>query len=103
MKRLEVIPFVTVPVGWMKCVACSDFKAIPGKMWLGYDSTGGDLFITCPVCKGAGQVTRLKHLDARTGQEIDYERPGQTFVHAENTKRATAADVVPSSRLIITG
>ena len=81
-KRLEVIPFITVPAGTMRCIACSDFKKIPGRMWLGYSRTGEDLFITCPSCKGTGFVDRLKHLDARTGQEIDYERPGQTFVHA---------------------
>jgi len=82
VKRLEVVPFMTVPVGWMRCIACSDFRRRPGQMWLGY-SHGEDLFITCPVCKGTGQVERLKHLDVRTGQEIDYERPGQQFVHAE--------------------
>ncbi len=81
MKHLEVVPFVTVPVGWMKCVACSDFRKRPGQMWLGYSPhTHEDLFIECPVCKGAGQVERLKHVDIRTGQEIDYERPGQHFV-----------------------
>lgn len=82
MKRLEVIPFVTIPVGWMPCVACSDFKKSPGRMWLGYSRTGEDLTIECPACKGTGQVERLKHVDARTGQEIDYEKPGQRFVHA---------------------
>lgn len=50
-------------------------------MWLGY-SHGEDLFIECPVCKGTGQVERLKHVDARNGTEIDYERPGQMFIHA---------------------
>lgn len=79
--HLEVTPFVTVPVGWMRCVACSDFRTRPGQMWLGY-SHGEDLFITCPACKGTGQVERFKYMNALTGQEIDYERPGQTFVHA---------------------
>ncbi len=82
-KRLEVVPFITKPVGWMSCIACSDFKNRPGQMWLGYDRTGEDCTITCPVCKGTTFVPRFKHFDARTGQEIDYERPGQTFVHAE--------------------
>lgn len=81
-KRLEVVPFVAIPVGWMPCVACSDFRTRPGRMWLGYDRTGEDLTITCPVCKGTAQVERVKHIDVRTGQEIDYERPGQHFVHA---------------------
>lgn len=83
-KRLEIVPFVTVPVGWMPCVACRDFRTQPGKMWLGYDRSGEDLSITCPVCKGKSIVERFKHVDARTGQEIDYERPGQQFVHAES-------------------
>lgn len=82
--RLETVPFFAVPVGLMPCVACSDFRKKPGQMWVGYTSiTHEDLFITCPACKGTGQVARLKHFDARTGQEIDYERPGQRFVHAD--------------------
>lgn len=88
-KRLEVIPFITIPVGWMPCIACRDFKRIPGRMWLGYSQTGEDLLITCPACKGTGQVERLKHVDARTGQEIDYEKPGQTFVHADRAGLVT--------------
>jgi hypothetical protein len=83
MKRLEVVPFVRVPVGWMRCVACSDFRTQPGRMWLGYSRTWEDLTIECPVCHGTGQVERFKHLDVRTGQEIDYEKPGQKFVYAE--------------------
>lgn len=82
-KRLEIVPFITVPVGWMPCVACRDFRTQPGRMWLGYSRTGEDLTIECPVCHGTAAVERVKHLDARTGQEIDYERPGQTFVQAE--------------------
>lgn len=82
-KRLEVVPFVRVPVGLMRCVACSDFRTQPGRMWLGYSRTGEDLTIECPECHGTGQVTRFKHIDVRTGQEIDYERPGQKFVYAE--------------------
>jgi hypothetical protein len=80
-KSLEVVQFIAVPVGWMRCVACSDFRQRPGQMWLGYSRSGEDLCITCPVCKGTGQVERLKHLDVRTGQEIDYEKPGQLFVY----------------------
>jgi hypothetical protein len=79
----EAVPVIMIPVGWMKCIACSDYKRHPGKMWLGYNRlTGEDLTIDCPKCNGTGQVERLKCLDARTGQEIDYERPGQTFVMA---------------------
>jgi hypothetical protein len=88
-KRLEVVPFVSVPVGWMPCIACSDFKTKPGQMWLGYNwRTHEDLCITCPVCQGTGHVARLKHVDVRTGQEIDYEKPGQTFVYASEPDRA---------------
>jgi hypothetical protein len=77
----EVVPFIAMPIGWMKCIACSDYKRHPGKMWLGYNrATGEDLTIDCPKCNGTGQVERYKYLDARTGQEIDYERPGQRLV-----------------------
>lgn len=83
--RLEVVPFVAVPVGWMRCVACSDFRQRPGQMWLGYTAvTHEDLFITCPACNGTGQVERFKHVDVRNGHEIDYERPGQTFVQVSD-------------------
>lgn len=81
--RLEVVPFVRVPVGLVRCVACSDFRTQPGRMWLGYSRTWEDLTIECPECHGTGQVARFRYLDARTGQEIDYERPGQTFVYAD--------------------
>jgi hypothetical protein len=80
MKHLEIVPFVAVPVGWMPCIACSDFRTRPGQMWLGYSKGGEDLCITCPACKGTGQVEHVKHLDIRTGREIDYERPGQRFI-----------------------
>lgn len=93
MKKLEVIPFVTKPIGWMPCVACSDFKTRPGRMWLGYTKGGDDLTITCPVCKGAGQVERFQHVDVRTGQPIDPERPGQIFVKAET---------LPSGHVVLT-
>lgn len=76
--RVESIPFVAIPIGWMKCVACSDFRTQPGKMHLGY-SHGEDMVITCPQCKGTGQVERYQHIDVRTGREIDYEKPGQKF------------------------
>jgi len=84
-KQREVVPFIAVPVGWMPCVACRDFRTQPGRMWLGYSRTGEDLTITCPVCKGAAQVPRFKHIDVRTGQEIDYEKPGQKFVYLSDT------------------
>src|SRR5262252_6621157 len=90
MKRLEMIPFVTIPVGWMTCVACSDFKRFPGRMWLGVNRSGEDMTIECPVCHGTGQVTRVKHIDARTGEEIDYERPGQRFVAVDGPVREAA-------------
>lgn len=82
-KRLEVVPFVRVPVGWMRCIACSDFRTQPGRMWLGYSRTWEDLTIECPVCHGTARVERFKHIDVRTGLEIDYEKPGQQFVYAE--------------------
>lgn len=84
MKRLEVVPFIKVPVGLMPCIACSDFRTQPGRMWLGYSRTGEDLTITCPVCHGTAQVERFKYIDIRNGKEIDYERPGQTFVDAND-------------------
>jgi hypothetical protein len=77
----EVVPFIARPVGWMPCIACSDFKRFPGRMWLGYNfRTHEDLTIECPKCHGTGQVERYQYLDVRTGEEIDYERPGQQFV-----------------------
>jgi hypothetical protein len=86
MKTRETIPFMAVPVGWMPCVACRDFRTQPGKMWLGYSRTGEDLVITCPVCKGKAQIERLKYFDVRTGKEIDYERPGQKLVMVSQHK-----------------
>jgi len=86
-KKLEVIPFAVIPVGWMPCIACSDFKRFPGRMWLGYTRTGEDMTIECPVCRGTGQVERFKYVDVRTGKEIDYEKPGQMFVHATKVDR----------------
>lgn len=100
-KRLEVVPFVVIPVGWMPCVACSDYKTIPGRMWLGHSQhTHEDLFIECPVCKGTGRVERVKHIDVRTGREIDYERPGQTFVCTGTLNQQSAEQ--PRSRVILT-
>lgn len=83
MKTIESVPYVRVPIGWMRCIACSDFKQRPGTMWLGYTRGRGDDVIPCPVCHGTGQVERYQYLDARTGAEIDYERPGQTFVETK--------------------
>jgi hypothetical protein len=77
----EVVPFISVPIGWMRCIACSDYKRHPGKMWLGYNQrTHEDITIDCPQCRGTGQIERYKYIDVRTGLEIDAERPGQTFV-----------------------
>ena len=78
---METIPFIAVQVGWMKCIACSDSRRLVGRMWLGVKRNGVDDFIVCPQCNGTGQVERFKYLDARNGQEIDYEKPGQQFVH----------------------
>jgi hypothetical protein len=91
MKKIEAVPFVTVPVGWMKCIACSDFKQYPGRMWLGYNRFGGDISIACPACGGTGLVERVKHIDVRTGQEIDYEKPGQRFVAVDAPTQAKPA------------
>ena len=80
----EIVPFIAKPVGWMRCLACRDYKRHPGKMWLGYNRlTGEDWTIDCPKCHGTGQVERYTHLDVRTGKEIDYERPGQHFVRLD--------------------
>jgi len=80
---VEIVPFITVPCGWMPCVACRDYKIQPGRMWLGYTRSGADETVPCPICKGTGQVTRLKHIDVRTGREIDYEAPDQQFVNQD--------------------
>lgn len=85
---INTVPFIAVPVGLMPCVACSDFRTKPGTMWLGYSRTGEDYTMTCPVCKGTAQVERFRYLDVRTGQEIDYERPGQKFVHVSGRQDA---------------
>lgn len=80
--KIEIVPFVARPVGWMRCVACADYKKQPGKMWLGYNfRTHEDYVIDCPVCKGKGQVERYKYYDVRNGEEIDYENPHVKFVH----------------------
>jgi hypothetical protein len=71
----------------MPCVACRDFRTQPGRMWLGYSRTGEDLTIECPECRGTAQVERYKHIDVRTGREIDYEKPGQKFVYAEEQQQ----------------
>jgi hypothetical protein len=100
-KKLEIVPFVAVPIGYMRCVACSDFRKRPGQMWLGYNPrTHEDEFVDCPVCHGTGQVTRLKHVDIRTGQEIDYERPGQRFVQTGVLEKSEP--VQAPSRIILT-
>jgi hypothetical protein len=83
---IEVVPFISRPVGMMRCIACSDYKRQPGKMWLGINKlTQEDILIDCPKCGGTGQVERYKHIDVRTGREIDYERPGQKFVNLEDS------------------
>ena len=100
MSRLEVVPFVAIPVGLMPCVACKDFRTQPGRMWLGYSRTGEDLTIECPVCRGTAQVPRLKHLDMRTGREIDYEAPGQRFVYTGEVSQSSAEQ--PRQKIILT-
>ena len=59
-----------VPVGWKKCVACSDYKRKPGQMWLGYTKTGADEFVACPVCNGSGELIRFKYVDPISGSEL---------------------------------
>ena len=100
MKHLEVVPFVTVPCGWMPCVACSDFKKTPGLMWVGYTYTRADEFIVCPVCNGTGQVEKLKNIDIRTGKEIDYEAPNQKFIPTGQMTRSVEAQ--SRDKIIIT-
>lgn len=56
-------------IGWMKCVACSDYKRKQGMMWM-----GGNEFMPCPACNGTGKVPKLQYLDVSTGREIDYEQ-----------------------------
>jgi hypothetical protein len=90
----EIVPFIAVPVGTMRCIACSDNKRFPGKMWLGRNPvTGTDSVVDCPECKGTGQVPRYKHIDVRTGKEIDYERPGQRFVLQADGRPALTKDL----------
>jgi hypothetical protein len=79
---VEMIPVIYRQVGWMICVACSDsrtmrFGAKKGQMWLGKNHDGSDIWIDCPVCKGTGETPRYQTLDARTGEEIDYEGLGR--------------------------
>lgn len=74
----QAVQVIYRQVGWMKCVACSDFKRFPGRMWLGLTRAGDDEVIACPSCNGTGQVARFQVIDASTGHEIDYEAFGRT-------------------------
>lgn len=79
---MPFIPVLYKQVGWMPCVACSDahqmrFGQKKGQMWLGHNANGTDLWIDCPACGGKGEVARYQILDARTGEEIDYETFGR--------------------------
>ena len=79
---VEMIPVIYRQVGWMICIACSDsrkmhFNQLKGQMWLGKNTDGTDIFCTCPVCGGSGETPRYQTLDARTGEEIDYEGLGR--------------------------
>ena len=79
---VEMIPVIYRQIGWMVCVACSDarkmrFNQLKGQMWLGKNPNGTDMWVTCPVCNGSGEVPRYQTLDARTGEEIDYEGLGR--------------------------
>jgi hypothetical protein len=65
---------ITVQCGWMKCVACSDTRLYPGRMWVGKDKLGFDEWVDCPECRGTARVPQYKHLNPETGLEIDYER-----------------------------
>ena len=70
-------PILYKQIGWMKCVACSDNKCLPGRMWLGVNErTGHDIQIECPECKGTQLVPKYKIVNALTGEEIDYENQG---------------------------
>jgi hypothetical protein len=53
--------------------ACGSGTAAPGKISRS----------SAPPVDGTAQVERFKHIDVRTGQEIDYEKPGQKFVYAD--------------------
>lgn len=65
-------------VGWMKCVACSDWPKQPGRMWLGKNKhTGIDEWVDCPECGGTGEVPQYKIYHAGTDKEIDYETFGR--------------------------
>lgn len=74
-------------IGWMKCVACSDFKQRPGVMWLGVSRIGVDETITCPVCKGTSQVPRYQVIDVATGKEIDYDEVSEQILKMEAEKK----------------
>ena len=75
--RMKVpVPIAYRQVGWMKCVACSDFRTRPGKMWLGVNhSTGIDIVTPCIECGGTARVPQYQVVDMTTGKEIDYEDP----------------------------
>jgi hypothetical protein len=70
-------PIAYRQVGWMKCVACSDYKRLAGRMWLGVNRAGIDEVVDCPVCNGTGQVAKYQVVDVATGKEIDYESFGR--------------------------
>jgi hypothetical protein len=75
---VPLVPVLYKQVGWMPCVACSDSRRLRlGQMWLGHKRNGTDDFVPCPACGGTGEVARHKVLDARTGEEIDYETFGR--------------------------
>jgi hypothetical protein len=73
----QAVPVLYKQVGWMRCVACSDWPRFPGRMWLGKEPNGTDITCECPACNGRGEVPRFKILDALTGEEIDYEYFGK--------------------------
>lgn len=68
-------PVLYRQIGWMACVACSDFKRFPGRMWLGREKNGQDITIACPECNGTAQVPQYEVIEASTGKRIDYEKP----------------------------
>ena len=74
----QAVEVIYRQIGWMKCVACSDSKRLPGQMWLGLTKAGFDDFIVCPQCKGAAEVPKYQIIDASTGEEIDYEAFGRS-------------------------
>jgi hypothetical protein len=91
MTRLEVVPFVRVPVGWMRCVACSDFRTQPGRMWLGYSKTWEDLTIECPSVSRhrAGRTLQTYRRENRAGDRLRAARAEIRLRRRETVRHST--------------